>query len=150
MNNKPQITPGTTYMSNEGVPVTALRSISRDRALFVSEEFWPTPFVSWEYSFVSDNVINLYRGGYYRTLDDALNEINVGKSPILKLYPYCPDCGESRLVSVELYGTAQTIAETMSDDMICHECGQLIGAHKIEICDDDTTYEVPIYHGPTF
>ena len=152
MNNKAQICPGATYMTTDGTPVTALRSISPDRALFVAEEFSPTPFVSWEYNLVTPCVIELYRGGYYKTLDDALNEIDIPTTPTptLKLYPYCPDCGEPRPVYVDLDASAEYLTEQITDQMICPECGQVVGAYRIDICEDDDTYStVPLYHGPT-
>ena len=76
MNNANKIEPGTTYMHN-GIPVVALAKSSRDsdRALFVSTEYWPTPFVVWTYSLLSDNDIDLERGEYFFTLDEALQSI---------------------------------------------------------------------------
>ena len=74
MNNK--IEPGITYMHN-GIPVVALAESSRypNVALFVSTEYWPTPFVVWNYTLLSDNDISLFRGEYFFTLDEALQSI---------------------------------------------------------------------------
>lgn len=144
---------GATYMSNEGVPVTALKVISDDYALFVSEEFFPTPFVLWTYKLSSNNIIELYRGKYFVTLDSALSCIeqmqNRDSGVELKVYPYCPECGEAHLFYVELDNSAQLITEEIADKLVCPKCGKQIGAHKIAIRDADTYYELPLYHGPT-
>jgi hypothetical protein len=71
-----EIEPGTTYMSQDGIPVTALKQLPSSTALFVSEEYFPTPFVIWEYKLTNHNSIELYRGKYFMTLDHALKYIS--------------------------------------------------------------------------
>ena len=70
---------GQTYMTREGVTVTPIAEITSDKALFVSEEFLPTPFVIWNYHLERQSAkydifqIYLESGEYFFTLEEALN-----------------------------------------------------------------------------
>jgi hypothetical protein len=68
----PSLTLGTTYLSQDGFPVIPIKALPGTRALFVTEEFYPTPFVVWTYGLTSTNEIILYSGTYYPTLEEAL------------------------------------------------------------------------------
>lgn len=71
---------GKTYTStdNRTFTVTPIRHVTRDSALFVTEEFPATPFVVWTYHVLADRVIALASGHYFFTLEEALNYVRNG------------------------------------------------------------------------
>lgn len=44
------------------------------RAIFVSTDFGPTPFISWGYNIINNDTLECYWGHYYTTLLDAVKE----------------------------------------------------------------------------
>jgi hypothetical protein len=150
---KEQIILGQTYMTEEGYTVTPIQHQPGNRALFVTDEFYPTPFVSWEYDLSKPNII-LYRGNYYKTLDEALTEskpsAQKNQDKKLRVLLYCPDCEERHTLTIDLSDTVQSIAEQIDDArIICTTCGYtFMGIPKISLIDNNTTYDMPIWHGP--
>lgn len=150
-NQKLTLEPGT-YMTREGLPVSALKLLSPDRALFVSSDHWPTPFVSWEYKLLDANTIELFRGRYYATLDEALKAECDNSAPIkLDLSFYCPYCetlhGETFTIS-----TVQELMTAIEDyRVVCPSCDTyFMGIHGITVRDNSCPggYELPLWHGP--
>lgn len=54
---------------------TCLAQIGQDRALFVSQDFGPTSFISWQYKIVDKDSIECCYGTYYFELKDAVEEL---------------------------------------------------------------------------
>ena len=54
---------------------TCLAQITPDRALFVSQDFGPTPFISWHYKIVNEDSIEACCGDYYFELKNAMEEL---------------------------------------------------------------------------
>lgn len=147
---------GTTYLTPEGVSVTPIKQLESDRALFVSDNFYPTPFIAWTYSVLQNNEILLYRGDYYTTLDRALNDIGSSNSdpeppkPIRLLVSfYCPDCEYLHYQEFSC-DNVQHLAEQIEDYRVhCPGCDYtFMGIHSVRIADDDTEYDLPMWKGP--
>lgn len=68
---------GKTYKitSANNEYATCLAQIAPDRALFVSQDFVPTPFISWHYKIVDEDSIEACCGLYSWTLQDAMKEL---------------------------------------------------------------------------
>lgn len=68
---------GKTYKitSADNKYATCLAQIAPDRALFVSQDFGLTPFISWQYKIVDEDSIEACCGLYYWTLQDAMKEL---------------------------------------------------------------------------
>ncbi len=148
--NKNELTIGQTYMTASGVSVTPLHIISDIRAIFVSEEYYPTPFVCWFYKLLDNNEIELSSGRYYHTLTGALEseETNSNRNR-LNVHVYCPDCEKTTQIQVPLTLSVQSITEYIEDGSFCDTChGRTAGAYFLELEDDDTVYTLPVYRGP--
>lgn len=148
---------GQTYLTTSGFSVIPLKQQGYDRALFVAEEFQPTPFVSWTYQIKDDNTISLYRGNYYRTLAEAMNETDPEPMPITALAPptfritfYCPDCETLHRRDFSDYDSVQELVERVSDYRVrCPECGDMwMGITDITVLDESAEYSFPIWTGP--
>ena len=65
---------GKTYklVSANNKYATCIAQITPDRALFVSQDFGPTPFISWRYKIVDEDSIECCCGTYYFELKDAV------------------------------------------------------------------------------
>lgn len=148
---KPTLDIGTTYLSTSGIAVTPIRALPGNRALFVCSEFPFTPFVVWEY-YLTDNAngIEVCRGLYYRTLEDAFEAEDLKpRSKLLKVLFYCPDCEKKHRHIFCLDNTVQELVEQIEDARVtCDDCGYMfMGIHSITIC-DSCEYELPLWHGP--
>lgn len=146
--------PGT-YMTREGLPVTALKILSPGRALFVSPDHWPTPFVSWEYKLLTANDIELYCGEYYATLDDALkaecNNSKTSASIELDISFFCPHCETLHVETFTLSNVHDLMTAIEDYRVVCPACDvYFMGIHHITVKDQTTPggYELPLWHGP--
>jgi hypothetical protein len=152
MNNLPSLTLGHTYHTNTGTRVTPVKVLPNQKAIFVTDEFYPTPFVVWSYSLspTDPTVISLYSGSYYMTLDQAIDAESDKPGPMrLILSFYCPDC--ETMYHHEVTATSvQELCEQIEDIRVhCPDCGYMwMGVHALSIKDDDTEYEIPLWHGP--
>lgn len=66
---------GRTYHTDTWMNVTPVKVLSNNRALFVTDETSPTPYVIWYYDLPDDynkDLISLYAGHYYSDLNRAL------------------------------------------------------------------------------
>lgn len=149
--NENKLEIGTTYLTPDGVSVTPIKQLETDRALFVSDNFYSTPFIAWTYSVTGTNEIILYRGDYYPTLDDALADVSnsVQDTPkMLEVCFFCPSCEESTIVTTPLSGSVLSISERLSDNQFCHICHRRCdGASHIELADKDNIYTFPLWRG---
>lgn len=152
MNNNRTLDIGTTYHTDSGITATPVKVLPNQRALFVTSEFYPTPFVAWSYSLspTDPTLISLYSGSYYMTLDQAIEAESDKPGPMrLLLYFYCPDC-EAMYYHEVTATSVQELCEQIEDIRVhCTECGYAwMGIHKLSIKDNDTEYEIPLWHGP--
>ena len=152
MNNHDSIDIGTTYHTDTGITVTPINLLSNQRALFVTSKFYPTPFVAWNYSLspTDPTLISLYSGSYYRTLDQAIDAESNRPWPMRFILSfYCPDC--KTMYHHEVTATSvQALCEQIEDIRVrCPDCGYMwMGVYTISIKDNDTEYEIPLWHGP--
>ena len=152
MNNTRTLDIGITYHADTGITVTPIKVLPNQRALFVTSEFYPTPFVAWSYSLspTDPTLISLYSGSYYMTLDQAIDAESNKPGPMrLILSFYCPDC--ETMYHHEVTATSvQALCEQIEDIRVhCPDCGYMwMGVHTLSIKDDDTEYEIPLWHGP--
>ncbi len=67
-----KLTIGKKYMATtaSGAIVIPILEQSKERAIFVTDAFPVTPFVSWQYHLTSNSTIELAVGTYYRRLQD--------------------------------------------------------------------------------
>ena len=150
-NQKFTLEPGT-YLTQEGLVVTALRPLSSDRALFVSSDHYPTPFVSWEYKLLDANNITLCRGNYYRTLDEALKAELDAPDPIkLDVSFFCPYCETLHSTTITLSSVHDLMTAIEDYRVVCPSCDTyFMGIHNITLRDDTVPggYDLPLWHGP--
>ena len=62
---------------------------------------------------------------------------------------YCPDC--ETMYHHEVTATSgQALCEQIEDIRVhCPDCGYMwMGVHTLSIKDNDTEYEIPLWHGP--
>jgi hypothetical protein len=74
-NNQQELIVGNTYFLRTAnyKAVTYLGpSSTPGRGLFLSDQFSPTPFISWGYNIVSPDSIDAHNGNYYFTLSDMV------------------------------------------------------------------------------
>ena len=135
---------GKTYFTSGNVAVIPLKQLEKDRALFVSNDFYPTPFIVWTYQIVDTTEIRLYSGTYYTDFDKAVADISDPDQDMPKMLGvnfYCPACEETTGVSTLLSGSVSSISERLSNDQFCHLChGRCGGATHIELADKDNIY----------
>lgn len=152
MNKPSPLNIGTTYHTNTGTRVTPIKVLPNQKAIFVTDEFYPTPFVAWSYSLspTDPTLISLYSGSYYMTLDQAIDAESNKPGPMrLILSFYCPDCETT--YNHEVTATSvQELCEQIEDIRVhCPDCGYMwMGVHTLSVKDDDTKYEIPLWHGP--
>ena len=152
MNNLPSLTLGHTYHTDTGTRVTPIKVLPNQKAIFVTDEFYPTPFVAWSYSLSQTNpdLISLYSGSYYQDLNQAIDAESNKPGPMrLILSFYCPDC--ETMYHHEVTATSvQALCEQIEDIRVhCPDCGYMwMGVHTLSIKDNDTEYEIPLWHGP--
>lgn len=151
MNDNIKIIPGVTYLTEFGVSVTALREVSPYRAIFVSEEFCPTPFVAYLYTIIDTNRIVLDCGNYYATYEEAVQaECDESQFVWLDVNLYCPDCDTFHKHSYMLNKPVQDFVEEIEDHRyVCEECGDtFMGISSLSMRDKDTVYDLPLWRGP--
>ena len=151
MNNPHSLELGRTYLTVTGITVTPVKLLPNQKAIFVSDEFYPTPFVTWSYGFTSEGTLTLYSGNYYQTLDQALTDESDSPEPMqLEMSFYCPDCEKLHHHEFPCYGSVQDLVEQIEDTRVhCPDCGYtFMGIHAITIYDDCTQYDLPLWHGP--
>lgn len=149
------LTIGTTYITSDGLKVTAINNICNGKALFVCNEFPYTPYVSWYYNVdpTDDLVLFVFGGSYYTSLTEALNteKSNSEPKPLTFTFDfYCPDCGQMHTRTIEYAGNLQDFVETIEDyRIICPGCSlyMFLDATKIRLSDGITTYTIPLWHG---
>ena len=144
---------GHTYHTNTGTRVTPIKVLPNQKAIFVTDEFYPTPFVAWSYSLspTDPDLITLYSGSYYHYLDQALDAESNKPGPMRLLVSfYCPDCEELYHHEFSCHGSVQDLVEQIEDTRVhCPECGYVfMGIHSITMADDHTQYDLPMWHGP--
>lgn len=152
---------GQTYTTPGGFSVIPIKQQGYDRALFVTEEFQPTPFVSWTYQVKGDNTISLCRGNYYRTLAEAMNEamndtgpepmpITALAPPTFRITFYCPECETYHQCDFSDYDSVQELVERVSDERVrCPECGDMwMPIIDLRVADESAEYRFPIWPGP--
>lgn len=149
-----RITPGQTYMTETGIPVTAIRKFAGNRALFVSEEYYPEPFISCNYELPPPSqpcYISLSNIQTYPSLDVAFRAEAINAGPVgLKLSYYCPNCDKVYEQEIDLDGSAHSVISDIDDfRVMCSNCGHMwMGITKLSVVDDDNSYELPLWHGP--
>jgi hypothetical protein len=151
MNNNIKIIPGCTYLTKDGIAYTALRETIPGRALFVSEEFCPTPFVCAIYTVINTNEIELFCNTLYPTIESALQaECNEMEFMRLKVILYCPDCETNHEHVFPVHTSVQDIMERIEDTrLVCPHCDEtFMGVRDVVLIDRDTEYELPIWRGP--
>ena len=149
----PNIIPGQTDLTPEGEVVTALRELSPYRALFVSESFCPTPFVSYLYKITLPNTIELMNPYAYATYEEAaLAEVDDSGRLRLDVSFFCPYC---ETLHVETFTYRENVQDLMTDiedyRVICPSCDtHFMGIHHITLRDPACPggYELPLWHGP--
>lgn len=151
MNNLTSLNLGHTYHTNTGTRVTPIKALPNQKAIFVTDEFYPTPFVAWSYSLspTDPDLITLYSGSYYHHLDQALDAESNKPGPMrLRLSFYCPDCEEFYKHEFT-YTSVLDLVEQIEDARVsCPECGYMfMGIHSITLTDSHT-YDLPLWHGP--
>lgn len=83
------------------------------------------------------------------TLDIGTAESNKSGPMRLILSFYCPDC--ETMHHHEVTATSvQALCEQIEDIRVsCPDCGYMwMGVHTLSIKDNDTEYEIPLWHGP--
>ena len=142
---------GLTYLTDFDVTVTPIHILPNNRALFVSEEYSPTPFVSWSYVITDTNRISVYFANYYTTLKEALDaECDSSRYMRLEVSLYCPDCMEKYNHTIEYRDVRELTMQLEDARVMCPKCGYMwMGVVNATFVDDDTTYELPMWHGPT-
>lgn len=129
MNNLNLLTLGHTYHTSTGTKVTPIKMLPNQKAIFVTDEFYPTPFVAWSYSLSQSNpdLISLYSGSYYYDLDQALNAESDNPGPTrLKLSFYCPDCDELHNYTFNCTYVQELMEQIKDTSVHCPECGTIL------------------------
>lgn len=153
MNNIHILTPGTTYETSTSIKVTPVKVLLGNRAIFVTDAFYPTPFAAWDYDVLDDDnhKISLYNGEYYESLDKAL-QAESDRPGIKRLYAsfYCPSCEVKHYHTFSCTNGVQKLVEHIEDVRAgCPYCGHFMDISSCTIADDDTEYTLPIWTGPT-
>lgn len=162
MNIDKSIVIGHVYHTPEDILVTPIISLSKDKAIFVTNAYC-TPYVAWSYYFV-DTVgdrIAVFSGKYYDTLEEAMTDNHIPRSEnfkkewSLELTFYCPVCKTEHTHNINLEDrNIVELSETVEDyRIICPHCryGMFLGATKVTIKDGNDSYSLPLYqcHGQT-
>lgn len=79
--NTPTLVIGNVYRLQSAYHkmATPIYLSTDERAIFVSQDFYPTPFISWNYKIINDNMIDVCNGKYYKTYPDAIADIACAK-----------------------------------------------------------------------
>lgn len=143
---------GHTYHTTTGIKVTPIKVLPNEKAVFVTDEFYATPFIVWSYKLLTNpDVISLYSGNYYPTLDQAIRQKTIKLGPMRLLVSfYCPDCEELYYHEFSCHVSVQELVEQIEDARVhCTDCGYtFMGIHSVMIADDRTQYDLPLWHGP--
>ena len=129
--------------SGQVVPIAKLTD---DRALFVTLERHPSPYVIANYVIppASHNDIILRAQEDYCTLQSAIARLHMLRegSRQADLYYYCPECNHRWQYTDAL---TRIYEETVYDELPCPECGSVSGGvYEMRIED----FNIPLYHGP--
>lgn len=147
MNNTLKI--GNIYKATtaSGLKVTPIKMVTDDRAIFVTEAFDATPYISWQYKVTGPDTIELASGNYYCTLEDALvDECNQPNMLALVLYTECEHCGDANVTVVDLHNGMRSAIEQIEDGLVCPVCGDPSGKiYELKLTDDVQDYTLKIH-----
>lgn len=148
---KQVVEPGATYLTDEGLVVTCIKPTGPFQGLFVSPDHIPTPFVIWDYLlYNNDNSISLSRGRYHETIEDALSDLEIVTQKSLTVSAWCPVCECASETHIPSYYDVNAIKNYINSKMFCHHCdGKVGGAYKIRFDDNDASFILPLWKGPT-